>query len=110
MPNLEAMTPLEREFHQEMISGSVTLRQEHGYNPSYFLQMVNDHGGAGAVRRLLQGPDPQAGLTSLWEIKRLDMSCEAAVLNPKYAALFTAQEKREAKRRLAAVGYTQTYG
>jgi len=109
MPNTETLTALERQFHQDMLDGSVELRTKHGYNPTYFLQMVHEHGGVGAVQRLLQKPDTQAGLTSLWEIKRLDMSCEAAVLNPKYAALFTAQEKREAKKRLKEVDYTPKY-
>lgn len=71
--------------------------------------MVAEHGGVGAVRRLLQAPDAQAGLTHLWEIGRLDISGEAAVLNPKYASLFTNTEKQEAKRRLKAMNYTPTF-
>ncbi len=86
------------------------LQTKHGYNPTYFLQMVAEHGGVGAVKRLLATPDSQAGLNSLWEINRLDMSCEAAALNPKYASLFTAEERREAKKRLKALNYTPTYG
>ncbi len=109
MQNTDTMTPLELQFHQDMLTGSVELRTQHGYNPTYFLQMVAEHGGVGAVKRLLQTPDTQARLTSLWEIKRLDMSCEAAALDPKYASLFTAEEKREAKRRLKEVGYTPKY-
>ena len=109
MPITNTMTPLEMQFHQDMLTGSVELRTKHGYNPSYFLQMVAEHGGVGAVRQLLQGPNSQEGLTSLWEIGRLDMSCEAAVLNPKYASLFTAEEKREARKRLRAMNYTPEY-
>lgn len=82
------------------------LRTKHHYNPTYFLQMVHEHGGVEAVRRLLKTPNYQDGLTSLWEIGRLDMSCEAAALNPKYASLFTETEKREARKRLKAMNYT----
>ncbi len=103
------MTPLEKQFHQDMVDGSVELRIKYQYNPNYFLQMVAEHGGVEAVKRLLQTPDTQAGLTHLWEIQRLDMSCEAAALNPKYASLFTAEEKREAKKRLREMNYTPTY-
>ena len=85
------------------------LRTKHGYNPTYFLQMVHEHGGVGAVRRLLQTPNYQDGLTSLWEINRLDMSCEATALDPKYASLFTEAEKREAKKRLKAINYVPTF-
>ena len=109
MATNDSMTPLERQFHQETLDGCRMLRQEHGYNPSYFLQMVADHGAAGAVRRLLETPDTQAGLTSLWEIGRLDMSCEAAVLDPRYHTLFTPAEKREARKRLQAMNYTPVF-
>lgn len=105
MAPTDTMTPLERQFHQETLDGCRVLRREHGYNPSYFLQMVADHGAVGAVRRLLQTPDTQAGLTSLWEIGRLDMSCEAAILDPRYATLFTLTEKWEARKRLRAMNY-----
>ncbi len=110
MPTTDTRTPLEKQFHQDMLDGSVELRTKHGYNPTYFLQMVHEHGGVGAVRRLLQTPNYQDGLTSLWEINRLDMSCEAAALDPRYASLFTAEEKREAKKRLKAMNYVPIYG
>ena len=110
MPITDTRTPLERQFHQDMLDGSVELRIKHHYNPTYFLQMVAEHGGVGAVKRLIQTPDSQAWLTSLWEVNKLDMSCEAATLNPKYASLFTAEEKREAKKRLREMNYTPMYG
>ena len=40
---------------------------------------------------------------------RLDMSCEAAALNPKHASVFTETERREAKKRLKAMNYTPEY-
>ena len=57
MPITDTMTPLEKQFHQDMLGGSVELRTKHGCNPTYFLQMVHEHGGVGAVRRLLQTPN-----------------------------------------------------
>jgi len=105
MTPMDAMTPLERQFHQDMLEGSVILKRQHGYNPTYFLQMVAEFGGVEAVRRLLKTPNYQDGLTTLWELQRLDMSCEAAVLNPKYATLFTDAERREARKRLGAMAY-----
>jgi hypothetical protein len=87
-----------------MLDGSSTLKKE-GYNPSYFLQMGNEHGGVEAVRLLLKAKDYQTGLTTLWEMQRLDMSGEAAILQKKYTSLFTETEKREARRRLKAMNY-----
>lgn len=109
MPSTDTMTPLEKQFHQDMLDGSVELKKKHHYNPTYFLQMVAEFGGVEAVRRLLKTPNYQDGLTTLWEIDRLDMSCEAAVLNPKYATLFTEAEKREARKRLKAMNYVSEH-
>ena len=109
MPDTDTKIALEMQFHQDMLTGSVELKTKHGYNPTYFLQMVAEHGGVDAVRSLLQKPDTQVGLTSLWEIGRLDMSCEAAVLSPKYSSLFTAEEKREARKRLKEMNYVPKF-
>lgn len=100
---------LEQQFHQEMLDGCETLKKEYKYNPTYFLNMVREHGGVGGVRRLLRARDYQSGLTSLWEIGRLDMSVEAAVLNPKWASLFTEEERGEARRRLKAMNYAPKF-
>ncbi len=105
----DTMTPLERQFHDETLAGCRELQRKHKYNPTYFLQMVHEHGGAEAVRILMKSPNFQAGLTTLWEINQLDMSCEAQVLDPRYASLFTDTEKREAKRRLAKLNYSPKY-
>lgn len=102
---MDTMTLLEYQFHQDMLDGSVMLKTQHGYNPTYFLQMVAEFGGVEAVRRLLKTPNYQDGLTTLWEIGRLDMSCETAALDPRYATLFTFAEKREARRRLQSMNY-----
>ena len=46
-----------------------------------------------------------AGLTTLWECDRLDLSVEAKVLLPEFAELFTAEERAVAQARLAMFGY-----
>ena len=103
--NFAKMTPLERTFHQECVDGSKTLQKEHGYNPTYFLRMVHEHGGVEAVRLLLKSANYQEGLTTLWQIGRLDASIEAAVVNPRWSSLFTDAEKAEARKRLKALNY-----
>src|SRR5687768_4771094 len=78
---------LEKQFTRGLLDGCQVLAKEHRYNPTYFRRMVLEHGGVEAVRRLLRSENYQEGLHTLWELGRLDASVEAAILNPKYAAL-----------------------
>jgi hypothetical protein len=92
----------ERAFHGDMVAGADRLRREIGYNPTRFNQMVAEHGGPEAVRRLLQTHDVSDGFATLWENGRLEMSCEAHVLLPWYRDLFTNEQVAIARRRLIA--------
>jgi hypothetical protein len=91
---------LEAEFHRLMIAGAHRLQREIGYNPTRFQQMVADHGGVEAARRVVNGPDASDGFTTLWETGKLTLSVEAHVLLPRFHALFTDQERRLARTRL----------
>ena len=73
---------------------------ELGYRPTYFLQMVNEHGGVAAAKRLLSGPVAQSGLTRLWELGRLDISMEALVVQERWQPLFSEAERQAARDRL----------
>lgn len=96
---------LKEEFHQEMLSGVQTLKKEYGYNPTYFVRMVQENGGVEAAKMLLAAPNAQTGLHELCLHGRLDLSMEAAVLNKKYNALFEPTEREIAKKRLQNLGY-----
>ena len=43
------------------------------YRPTYFLRMVQQHGGDAAAEQLLKAPEAQSGMTNLWELGRLDI-------------------------------------
>jgi hypothetical protein len=90
----------ERQFHQDMVRGAERLKREIGYNANRFMQMVDELGGVGAARHLLQGRDASEGFTTLWEHGRLEMSAEAHVLLPWYRELFTEEQLGTAERRL----------
>lgn len=90
----------EREFHRAMVLGAKRLKKEIGYNPTRFLEMVGELGGAEAARRLMRGRDASDGFTTLWERGRLEMSVEAFVLLPWYRGLFTDEQLATADRRL----------
>jgi hypothetical protein len=83
-----------------MVTGADRLKREIGYTPTRFNQMVAEHGGPEAVRLLLKGRDASDGFTTLWQHHRLEMSCEAFALLPWYQALFSAEERAVARRRL----------
>lgn len=73
---------------------------------AYFLQMVGSQGGVETARKLLQSDDVEHGPTALWECGRLDLMFEHLILQPKYAELFTDEEKNMAHQRLREYGYS----
>ena len=90
----------ERRFHADTVNGAERLKREIRYNPTRFMRMVAELGGAEAARHLLRGPDASDGFTTLWEHRRLELSVEAFVLLPWYRELFTEDELATAERRL----------
>ena len=96
----------EADFHRAMVRLYETAKRELGYNATYFLRMVSDHGGVEAAHRLLATDKPSEGFTTLWSARRLDLSVEAHVLDPVYETLFTDDERRTARRRLDQYGFT----
>jgi hypothetical protein len=72
----------EQHLLQDFTEGAEQLKREMGYNPTYFLGMVAEHGSAEASRRLIRSKDASDGFTRLWEAGRLDMTVEAMALLP----------------------------
>lgn len=99
------MLGLEMRFHQAMLDIYMTAKEECHYNATRFLQMVSETGGLATARVLLTKEVPSDGFTALWDCGRLDLSVEANVLRPEFAALFTKDEKRTATLRLEEIGY-----
>ena len=98
------MSKLEAAFEHEM---ETTYHEaaKLGYRATYFLRMVREHGGVETAHRLLAASGSSEGLGRLWELGRLDISLEALVLKPEYASLFTNEERRIARERLAEMNY-----
>ena len=98
-----------KEFHQGCLDGYEAGKRELGYNATHFLQMVHQHSGVQAAKLLLNAKDVPAGLFTLWEHGRLDMSLENFVLNPRYRSLFTPEELKIARQRLEKLDYKSTW-
>ena len=100
---------LEGEFHRAMLN-IYQAAADLGYRPTRFRQTVHEHGGVGAAKRLLNGPVAQSGLTTLWELGRLDISMEALVVRERWKPLFSDEERQAARDRLSAYGYDPDSG
>src|SRR5450759_4793700 len=94
---------LEAEF-TTALQGTYEAARARGYIPTYFLQMLKEHGGLETAKRLLAVSEPQAGLHKLWELHLLHESMEAVVLQDRFRSLFTDAEINEARRRLDELG------
>ena len=95
---------IEAKFDEAM-RDTYRVASEHGYRPSYFLQMIETHGGVRTAKRLLKASKQQYGLTRLWNLGLLGISAEALVLQERWQPLFTDEERREACERLRSYGY-----
>ncbi|MBY0311755.1 MAG: hypothetical protein K2W85_06780 [Phycisphaerales bacterium] len=76
-----------------------------GYKPTEFVRMVHQRGGLETARSLLHSPSVSSGFTRLWELRRLDLSLEAHILQPQWRDLFTLAERDIARKRLAEYQY-----
>lgn len=97
--------PSEQRFHRAMESIYEDALRLCDYRASRFLQMVQTSGGLATAKRLLATDEFSEGLTRLWECRRLDLTVEALVLQPAWRSLFTEDEQRRARSRLAELDY-----
>lgn len=91
---------LTRAFHAHMTKLVQRIVKETGYKPTAFVHMLQERGGLAAAQHLLAAPRPSSGFTTLWEMRRLDLTVEAAVLDNTWAGLFDSRELDVARRRL----------
>jgi hypothetical protein len=100
------VSELESKFHQAMLDIYRRALSEAAYNASYFLQMVERHGGVEAARQLVTSAAPATGFVHLWERNRLDLTVEALVTdNEQWHPLFSRDELRQTKARLCEYHY-----
>ena len=86
-------------FTQFLFDKAAQAKKDLGYNPTFFLGMLNAEGGFRTVSKLLAARKVSEGFTNLWEHGRLDLSVEAIVLESEWCRhfdelLLTVAEKR----------------
>jgi len=91
---------LNKEFTAAMVDIYRRVLKETGYRPTYFLQMVVETSGHEAAMHLIHAGQPSDGYTELYSRKRLDLTVEALVLQPKWKPLFTDDDRAKARNRL----------
>jgi len=100
------MSPAKEEAFKEGMLKTYREAFKLGYKATYFLRMVNEMGAVPAAKRLIHDPNFSSGFTQLWELKRLDLSVEALVLQPQWQELFDDQDRKAAREKLAKLNYT----
>ena len=96
---------LEKKFHLKMVELYNTAKKECGYNAVRFMQMLSEIGGLETAKQLVLKENETYGFEKLWELKRLDLSVEALVLDPEFEELFTFEERKFCKNRLKKYNY-----
>jgi len=102
------VTEVERRFEAEMMRLYEEPKRRFGYNATYFLQMIQQHGALEAAKKLVREPRHHEGLTKLWEHDALDLSVEATVLRDPWRQLFSDDEVKSAQKKLQELGYPET--
>lgn len=95
---------LEDSFERHVDETTKRLYRETRYFPTFFMQMVADHGAVGAAKRLIMSQAPAEGFVKLYDLGRLDMTVEAFAVLPWWASLFTEEERAAARARLTQYG------
>lgn len=96
------------DFERAMRGVYETARREAGYNATYFLGMVAEHGGLATAKKLLASPVVSDGFAALWERGRLDLTVEALVVMDEHESLFTPHELDIARHRLRQFDFDTT--
>lgn len=99
------MTSSEDQSFTAFLRQKALEAQELGYQPNQFLGMLGSEGGYRTVLKLLSKRTPSEGFTRLWELKRLDLTVEALVVESRWRSRFDDQLLMKAEKLLSDVGY-----
>jgi hypothetical protein len=92
---------LEDLFHERMVDVYRNALNQADYKATKFLEMVTMQGGLAAARTLLRTPYLPDGFAELWSRGRLDLTMEYLLTQEPWSGLFTPEELRIARQRLA---------
>ncbi len=113
---MASMSKLEQEY-EEFCLKDLAESKKLGYNPSYFLRMLEEYGAVETTRRLINSDKWPEGFTRLFEMGRLDLTLEAGIYDNRSCACAvpeilscpakhggTPDHEQPAMKRIAVVG------
>jgi 5-methylcytosine-specific restriction protein A len=99
------MDPRTNEEFTQHLMGAVGQAEQLGYRPHRFKGMLNADGGYQTVNRILASGKPSDGFTRLLELGRLDLTCEAIIVESKWRQYFDEDLLGRAEKLLRQVSY-----
>ncbi|MBP2366707.1 GmrSD restriction endonuclease domain-containing protein [Pseudonocardia parietis] len=92
--------PADGEFEKALYGLIEACRIQLGYNAQNMRELIYQYGPADAVRRILNSRTVSDGYVRLWEAGRLDLAIETLVVDPRFVAMFSPEERAVAQSRL----------
>lgn len=93
------------EFRESLLGIYRATKRDLNYNARFLLDMISEYGGVRAAERLVLADHASSGFEHLWEHRRLDLSVEALVADPRFSTLFDYSVIERAQHRLVSYGY-----
>lgn len=92
--------PADGDFEKALYGLIEKCSTELGYNPQNMRELIYQYGPSDAVRRILNSRTVSDGYVRLWEAGRLDLAMETLVVDPRFKAMFSPEERAVAQGRL----------
>lgn len=99
------MDARENEEFTGYLMGAVREAEQLGYRPHRFKAMLNADGGYRTVNRVLASGKPSDGFTRLLELGRINLTCEAIIVESQWRRYFDGELLARAESILRQVGY-----
>jgi hypothetical protein len=90
---------------KERVWDAIKEMKKKKYTPTEFIKMIIDEDEIKAVKLLINNPKPSYGFTRLYELKALNLSMEAIILEEEWHTLFSEEERIKARKKLNDYGY-----
>lgn len=95
----------ENEEFTQCLRNAVLEAEKLKYFPNRFKGMLAADGGYETVKRILESGKPSDGFQKLWELGRVDLTCEAIIVESKWRRHFDADLLERSENLLRQVDY-----
>lgn len=96
------------ELTKLLLSKAAEAKRDVRFPGTHFVGMLNADGGYKTVQTLLRKKEPSPGFVDLWELKRVDLTVEAIIVQSKWRSYFDKALINIAEKRLKDIGYAFT--